>query len=72
MATSSFSKRFIANKSDKEKLRKLIKTSELEEICEMILENANETIGFQVWTSVLSRLEDEEKLFDIVKDVRSD
>lgn len=69
MAKSSFKSKFIAKKGDKDELRKLIETSDEEEIAQLILEKANEPLGFTVWTSVLSLLSDEEKLFEVIKDV---
>lgn len=69
METSSFITNFIANKGDKQKLGIIIKSTDQEEISEAILEKANEALGFTIWTSVLSLLNDEEKLFEIVKDV---
>lgn len=70
MKINAFAKTFVANKSDKEKLRKLFNTSDSGDVIELILQKATEALGFTVWTSTLSLVTDEEKLFEIIKDVR--
>jgi hypothetical protein len=65
----SFKAQFTENSKNEEKLKKLIKKTELEEICETIGNCAGESLGLQMWTSVLSLIDDENKLLKIVEDV---
>lgn len=71
MEVESFKKVFLKNKSDELKLQKVIDTAELKVITETIWSSANEDLGFNVWSSVLSLMKNEEDLFEIVKEVRS-
>lgn len=68
-ASSAFLSKFIKNKRDKDKIKQLISNTPNDEICEAIISNKSEH-GFNVWVSTLeSLLKNEEKLFEIVKEV---
>lgn len=65
--TSSFIAKF--EKCGNEDLENIFRKNKSEEISESIVDNADVSLGLKIWSSVLSVLNDEEKLFDIVKDV---
>lgn len=66
--TGSFPANFndFTNEEDR---KDLFERSEIEEICDLIVNKADVSLGFKAWSSVLSLLDDEEKLFEIIKDV---
>ena len=63
--TSSFITKF-EECGNNEDLENLFQTSKSEEISESIVDNAD--VSLKIWSSVLSTLNDEEKLFEIIKD----
>lgn len=64
----SFDVEFVAFKGNDRKLLKLFEKTKSDEIGSVIFTEAD-GMGFNVWASVLSLLKDEEKLFEIIKDV---
>lgn len=69
MEEGSFKEDFIANKSNEGKLKKIIENADIEQICATIVAEAGEDFGFSVWTAVLSHVFDEDRLFEIIKEV---
>lgn len=70
--SKSFETKFNAVKTDQEKLRKLIETTSNESICAAVIGAAKEDSRLAIWSAVLTTLNNEEKLLEIVKDVRSE
>lgn len=68
--SKTFKEAFVANKNDDEKLKKLFESTEAEEISQIITETAGERQGYTIWSKLIAVLEDEEKLFEVVKEVR--
>lgn len=66
---SSFVANFKSNRSDKKKLKYLLRKSDAEKISNEILKNNNTETGFSIWSEILSLMKDEDKLFEVVKDV---
>lgn len=64
----SFDVKFVAFKGNDRKLLKLFDRTKSDDIGIVIINEAD-GMGFNVWASVLSLLKDEEKLFEIIKDV---
>lgn len=58
-------------KSDKKKLKLLLRKAEGDEIKTAILDNIdNKDVGLIIWQDVLGNVKDESKLFGVVKEVR--
>lgn len=67
---ASFLDTFKKCKQDKQKLKSFITKKSNDEIVEAIIKNGNGEIGINIWMSAIEALlEDEEKLFDIIKEV---
>lgn len=69
--SKSLKETFAANKNDEEKLRKLFESTDAGQIAEVINETAGESLGYTLWSKLIAFLKDEDKLFDVVKEVRS-
>lgn len=69
--SKSLRETFVANKNDEEKLKKLFERTDAGEIAEVINETAGESFGYTLWSKLIAFLKDEDKLFDVVKEVRS-
>jgi FANCI solenoid 1 len=63
-----FESKFIAVKSDKEKLKKLFELTDVAEICSTTLK-ASEDLGLSLWSALLANLDDEEKVFEFIEEV---
>lgn len=68
-SSRSFETDFVKNHKNVVKLKKLLENSECDEIAEVIIENANESLGLKIWSSTLSLMKDEEKLLKLVENV---
>lgn len=67
--TSKFKAAFEKVKISDKKVKKLLNEVDGEIISEAIIEEAKEELGFCLWSQIISSLNDEDKLFEIVKEV---
>jgi hypothetical protein len=54
---------------DKEKLREFFSSEDETLICDAVVSNAGQDLGLKIWSSVLSLLNDEDKMLKIVETV---
>lgn len=64
-----FIDQFIKISKDREKLKKLLRKTNNEVICETIVDNASDELGLKMWTLVLILLDDEKELLKILEGV---
>lgn len=69
MEAKSFKDNFIRNKRDSIKLKIIVENCLVETISEAIVSAADDEFGLCVWSSALSLVQNEEHMFEIIKDV---